>query len=182
MEKLNLRKYVPLATFVPVMILVALLFIYRDEVAGLRNWGYFGAFLIGLVANATIFLPMPSLLLLFALGVTFNPVLVGLTGAAGGAIGELSSYALGYSGHGFVKSNTWYIRAEGWMKRWGSAAVFMFALLPVLPIDIAGITAGALRFSIWKFVVAGFLGKAVLYIVLTLATAWGWHAIEGWFA
>jgi membrane protein YqaA with SNARE-associated domain len=176
------KRYVSLLTIVPVIILTALLFIYREEVAGLGNWGYLGAFLIGLVGNATVILPMPSILLLFALGATFNPVLIGLTGAAGGALGELSGYVLGFSGHVFVRNNRFYIKAEGWMKRWGSATVFVFALTPFLPIDIAGIAAGVLRFKVWKFLAACFAGKALLYVGLTVAAAWGWRSIEGWFA
>lgn len=181
-ENITLRKYIPLLSFLLVIIIMVVLFVYRDAVAELGNWGYLGAFLIGLVGNATVILPMPSLLLLFALGATFNPVLVGLTGAAGGAIGELSGYLLGYSGHGFIKNNQLYVKAENWMKKFGSATVFVFALAPVLPFDVAGVTAGALRFPVWKFLAACFSGKALLYISLTLATAWGWHSIEGWFA
>ena len=181
-KKITLKKCIPLLSFLLVIVITVLLFLYREEVATVGNWGYLGAFLIGLVSNATVVLPMPGLLLLFTLGATFNPVLVGLTGAAGGAIGELSGYILGYSGHGFIKNYKLYVKAEGWMKRWGSAALFVFALAPVLPIDIAGIAAGAIRFPVWKFLVACFAGKAVLYICLTLATSWGWHSIEMWFA
>ena len=158
------------------------LFIYRDAMTELGSWGYLGAFLIGLVANATVILPMPTLVLLFTLGATFNPILVGVTGAAGGAIGEMSGYIAGFGGHAFVKNNKLYIRAENWMRRWGSATVFVFALVPFLPIDIVGIAAGALRFPIWKFLVAGFFGKALLYICLTYATAWGWHIVESLFS
>ena len=180
-KNISLKKYVPLLSFLLVIIIMVVLFVYRQAVAELGNWGYLGAFLIGLVGNATVILPMPSLLLLFALGATFNPVMVGLTGAAGGAIGELSGYILGYSGHGFIKNNQLYVKAESWMKRWGSATVFVFAVAPVLPIDVAGIAAGALRFPVWKFLVACFSGKSLLYISLTLATSWGWHSIERWF-
>jgi membrane protein YqaA with SNARE-associated domain len=120
--------------------------------------------------------------LLFALGATFNPILVGITGAAGGAIGEISGFIAGYGGREFVKNNKLYIRAENWMRKWGSATVFMFALIPFLPIDIAGIAAGALHFPIWKFIVACFFAKVLLYTGLTLATTWGWHILEGWFA
>jgi len=181
-KKITLRKYAPLLSFLLVIVVTVVLFIYREQVSEVGNWGYLGAFLIGLVSNATIVLPMPGLLLLFTLGATFNPVLIGLTGAAGGAIGELSGYILGYSGHGFIKNNKLYVKAEGWMKKFGSAAVFVFALAPVLPIDIAGIAAGAMRFPVWKFLAACFSGKALLYIGLTLAAAWGWHSVESWFA
>ena len=166
---------------VPVIVLMVVLFIYREAVAELGNWGYLGAFLIGLVGNATVILPMPGLMLLFALGASFNPVLVGLIGAAGGTLGEMSGYILGYGGHGFITNNELYIRAETRMKKWGSVGIFMFALIPFLPLDIAGIAAGALRFPVWKFLTACFLGKSVLYISVTLASAWGWHFVERWF-
>ncbi len=167
---------------VAVIGMVVALFVYRDVVARFESWGYLGAFLIGLITNATIILPVPGIILLFALGVSLNPVLVGVTGAAGGTIGEMSGYLMGYGGQGFIKDNKFYRRAERWMKRWGSATIFVFALVPFLPIDVAGIIAGTLRFPVWKFLVMCFLGKALLYIGLTLATAWGWQTIPGWFA
>ena len=181
MAKQKSRKYIPLLTFVPVIAITVVLFIYRDMVTELGHWGYLGAFLIGLVANATIVMPMPSLILLYALGATFNPVLVGLVGGAGGTIGEMSGYVMGYGGHTFVKNIKLYNKAELWMRKWGSLAVFAFALAPFLPLDIAGIAAGASRFPIWKFLIACLLGKALLYIGMTLAVAWGWHLIESWF-
>ncbi len=183
-EKLKargLRKYIPIVTFVPVIGIMLVLFFYRDAVAELGNWGYLGAFLIGLVANATVLLPMPSLLLLFTLGITFNPVLVGLFGATGGALGEMTGYAVGYSGNTLVRNYTLFRRVEKWMGRWGAATVFVFALIPCLPIDIAGIVAGTVRFRVWKFLVASFAGKAILYIGLTITGAWGWNLIQKWF-
>jgi membrane protein YqaA with SNARE-associated domain len=181
-KKSRLYKYIPLLTLVLVIAITVLLLIYREAMTVLGNWGYLGAFFIGLVGNATVFLPVPSLLLLFALGASFNPVLIGLTGAAGGTLGELSGYILGLGGHVIIRNNRLYLTAENWMKKWGSAAIFIFALAPVLPIDVAGIVAGALRFPVWKFLSACFAGKALLYIGLTLATAWGWQWVERLFA
>ena len=134
--------------------------------------------LIGLVGNASIVLPMPGLLLLLSLGATFNPVLVGLVGAAGGALGELSGYLMGYSGHAFINSRRMYAMAESWMRRWGTAAIFLFALVPLLTFDIAGIAAGVLRFPLWKFLLSCWLGKAILYVSLALASHWGWQAVQ----
>jgi len=149
-----------------------------EELAGL---GYFGAFVISLVANATIILPMPGLLILIALGAILNPVVVALVGAVGGALGEMSGYLAGLSGREVVAGNKMFTRAEAWMKRWGSLAVFAFALAPFLPLDVAGMVAGALRFPVWKFLVACFLGKAVLYIIWISVGAWGWEALLRFF-
>ena len=68
------------------------------------------------------------------------------------------------------------------MKRWGAATAFVFAFSPFLPIDIIGIVAGAVRLHLWKFLVACFTGKALLYIGLTIASAWGWDILQKWFA
>ena len=121
---------------------------------------------------------MPGLVLLFALGASFNPILVGLTGAAGGAIGELSGYVLDYSGTAFIRNTRLYLKAEDWMKRLGSVAIFLFALVPFLHFDLAGIAAGVLRFPIWKFLIACGLGKAILYTGLAFASHWGWDFVQ----
>ena len=120
---------------------------------------------------------MPSLLLLFALGAAFNPILVGLAGAAGGAIGELSGYIAGRSGRGIARNSQWFSRAERWMRRWGTLTVFVFSLVPVLPIDTAGLVAGILHFPVREFLAACFFGKALLYVAMALFGAWGWEAL-----
>ena len=99
------KSFVPLLTLLLVIAITVVLFLYRDRVSEFEELGYLGAFLISLVANGTIILPMPGLLLLVALGTAFNPVLVGLVGAVGGAIGELSGYIAGYSGREITRSN-----------------------------------------------------------------------------
>ena len=124
---------------------------------------------------------MPGLLLLFALGVTFNPVLVGVVGAAGGTLGEMTGYAIGLSGHYMTGNNRWLRLARVWMQRWGSLALFLFALVPILPMDIAGIAAGIVRFKIWKFLVAVMIGKTILYVGATLAAVAGWTFLSHWF-
>ncbi len=158
------EKVVPLLTLLLVVAITVALFFYRDRVAEFKELGYLGAFLISLVANATIILPMPGILIISALGAAFNPILVGLTGAAGGAIGEMTGYMVGYSGRGVLRSNKMYARAEGWMRRWGAMAIFIFSIAPFLPLDVAGMAAGVLRFPIWKFLLACWLGKVLLYI------------------
>lgn len=175
------RVLIPVLTLSLVIVITVAFFLYRDRIAEFTELGYLGAFLISLVANATIILPMPGLLLLFALGAAFNPVLVGLAGAAGGAIGELTGYVAGYSGRGVVRSGKMYARVERWMRRWGTITIFIFSLVPLLPFDVAGMVAGVLRFPIWKFLLACWFGKALLYIGIALAGDWGWEAVLRYF-
>jgi len=169
------RKVIPLLILFLVIAITVCLFLYRDKVAQLGNYGYLSAFLICLVANATIILPMPGIIILFALGAAFNPVLVGLAGWRGGTIGEMTCYWLGYSGRGVVENRRFYDRAVQWLKKWGVLTVFIFALTP-LPFDVLGIAAGLLRFPFGKFFVACWCGKTLVYIGMALAGAWGWEA------
>jgi len=171
------KSLVPLLTLLLVIAITVVIFLNRDRVSELENLGYLGAFLISLVSNASIVLPTPGLLLLFALGAAFNPILVGVVGGAGGAIGELSGYIAGHSGRGIARYGKWFNRAERWVSRWGTLTVFVFSLLPVLPFDAAGVAAGVVHFSIKKFLVACFLGKTLLYIAMALFGAWGWEAL-----
>ena len=96
---------------------------------------------------------------------------------AGGSLGVLSGYVLGRSGRGFTRNHRFLAKSEEWMKKRGLITVFLFSLLPFLPFDIVGIIAGALRFPIWKFLLACFIGKSILYIILIQAFAWGWDAL-----
>lgn len=183
-EWLKKRAVFLLTLFLVLALTITLFVIFLQNpeiIKEFEKYGYLGAFLISLISTATVILPTPGLLLLVALGAAFNPVLVGLVSAVGGSLGELTGYILGYSGSRLAQSNRItnriYVKADGWMRRRGFVTVFLFSLVPFLPIDIAGLVAGALRFPVWKFLLACFLGKALLYIVMIQATAWGWDLL-----
>ncbi len=172
-----------IVSLLAICLLVALvvslfLFAYRypEKVAAFENYGYLGAFLIALITNATIILPFPGIVVLFALGAAFNPLFIGLVSGIGGAIGEMSCYLLGYSGRGVVSNRKLYANVMQWLEKWGVLTIFVFAATP-LPFDVLGIAAGFLRFTFWKFFIACLLGKTLLYIGMALAGAWGWEAL-----
>ena len=170
-----------LTIFLAVAITVGL-FLFRDKISTLGNYGYLGAFLISLITSATVIVPVPGIVVLFALGTTLNPVLVGLVGAAGGIIGEMTGFMVGFGGHELVQRRSkLYLRMEQWMKRWGSWAVFAFAAAPIPLFDVAGLIAGALHFPLWKFLLIGWGGKSIKFVLLVLAGSWGWGTIVRFF-
>jgi uncharacterized membrane protein YdjX (TVP38/TMEM64 family) len=152
------------------------IFVFRDKVSNLEGYGYLGAFLISLVSCATIILPIPGIALIFALGDTYNPFLVGLAAGAGSALGEISGYMAGYSGQMVIRNNKTYLRLEEWMKRRGSIVILVLSFVPNPLFDLAGAAAGVLRYPLWKFFVFCFLGKTPKNILIALAGAW---ALEG---
>ncbi|MCB0107342.1 MAG: hypothetical protein KDE53_15585 [Caldilineaceae bacterium] len=54
------------------------------------HWGYLGAFLISLVASATIILPAPGIVVIMAMGAALNPFVLGIVAGLGSAFGELT--------------------------------------------------------------------------------------------
>ncbi len=176
------KRIIPISAVLLAVGITIALFLYRDRVAELGSYGYLGAFLICLISSATVILPVPGIVVLFALGTTLNPVLVGLAGAAGGIIGEMTGFTVGYGGREMLQSRgRMYTIAKNWMRRWGGWAVFAFAAVPLPVFDIAGVMAGALHYPLWKFLLVGWAGKSIKYVIVVLAGAWGWEAILRYF-
>jgi membrane protein YqaA with SNARE-associated domain len=150
-----------------------LIFLYRDRVAEFASYGYLGLFLVSVVGNATILLPVPSLAATFVAGGILNPLLVGVVSGAGMAIGELSGYLAGYGGSAIiaVEDQGRYQRLESWMRRYGALTIFVLSVIPNPLFDLAGIAAGALHYPVWRFLLVCFLGKTVKGLVLAFAGA-----------
>jgi len=154
-----------------------------EIVAKLESYGYLGAFLISLIGNASVLLPGIVLPILSGWGIFLylhiglvGPVMVGLAGGAGAAIGEIVGYMVGYSGRGIVENNKLYERLVGWVSRWGVLAIFIFALVPLF-FDLVGLAAGVLRFPLWKFILVCWLGRTLLYVGFVVLVALGWDVV-----
>jgi len=172
-----------------VVVLSLLLFFWgrNPEVVGqLLTFGYLGAFLVSVITNATVILPVPGIIVLFALGATLNPILVALVGATGGVIGETTGFLAGYSGRGVIQTRQAienrrvYARVDRWMRRWGGWGIFFFAVVPLPVLDIAGLAAGALRYPFLKFLVIVWIGKSLKYIFLVIAGVQVWQSLLRW--
>jgi membrane protein YqaA with SNARE-associated domain len=178
------RNLVPILTLLFVIgISVGIFFFYRSSpqrLETLEGYGYLGAFLISLTFNATVILPAGNILVMATLGALLpSPWLVGLAGGVGAAIGEITGYMAGYSGRGVVSRWKLYNRMVEWLKRWGMLAIFWLSVIPFF-FDLAGIAAGVLRYPLWKFLIACWAGRTVLYIAMAFAGAWGWDMVMGW--
>lgn len=171
---------VPALTIILVIVISVVLFVYRNEIESLKQYAYFGVFVISLLSSATVVVPVPGVAVFIPLLTTLNPVMVGVIGAAGSIIGELTGYAAGYSSRDLASRGKFYQRVEKWMQKRGSLIIFLFSFLPVLPLDVAGIVAGALRYPLWKFMLVAWVGKTLKYIALMVGAAWGVKWIMPW--
>ncbi len=163
-----------LARILAILLVVALtvyLFSIRDRAAELARYGYPGVFLLSLVTNATLLLPMPGVAITFAAGAIFNPYAVALAAGLGSTIGELTGYLAGFSGQGVLERADLYGRLEDLTTRYGSAVVFVLALIPNPLFDLAGASAGAMRMPLRQFLFWTWVGKTLKMLAFAVAGA-----------
>jgi len=170
-------RIVQILTVITVLVALGAALYFRDHLQELEGYGYATVFLVGLVSNATIILPIPGLAVSSMMGGVFNPWIVGLVGGVGQALGELTGYMAGYSGQRLVGQNHTYKRLMHWMQRYGTLTIFILAVIPNPVADVGGMAAGALRFSLWKFLVSCMAGKVVKNVVFALAGCYGIEAV-----
>ena len=181
------NKIIPISTLLLVIAITASIYFvygrYPERLVELKTYTYGGAFLISLIGNATIILPGAVLVILANMGIVLHPttgpigpIMVGLAGGVGAAIGEITGYVAGYSGRTIVLGQKRYARVEGWLRKWGAMTIFLLSIAPLL-FDLVGITAGTIRFPLWKFILLCCVGRVILYVSLVLGAALGWEAL-----
>jgi membrane protein YqaA with SNARE-associated domain len=129
------------------------------------NWGYLGVFLVTFVATASFILPIPYLLIVARAAFYLDPLMVTLVAGLAGALGELTGYVIGASGRALIPQGKLYERANHWMVSYGFWCVAFFAFVPNPLFDAIGFAAGVLRYSLWKFLLACFLGKSLKFFL-----------------
>lgn len=137
------------------------------------NWGYLGAFLISLIASATIILPAPGIAVVIAMSTALDPVLLGIVAGIGSAFGELSGYIAGVSGRALVpeEKRPHFERLHRLTDRYGAILLLGLAAIPFPLFDFAGIIAGILRIRVLTFVVMVTVGKSIKYVIMILLGA-----------
>ena len=149
------------------------IFLYsnRHRVKDLEGYGYPGIFLFNLLANATLILPVPGVLVTSLMGGVFNPLWVAVAAGSGASLGELSGYLAGFSGQVVAARTPLYTKMEGWMKKYGNWAILVLAFVPNPFFDMAGMIAGALRMNVLRFWVWCWLGKVLKMLVFAYGGA-----------
>lgn len=147
----------------------------QDFLTGLQGSVYVGSFLLALLTNATVAIPIPyNPIVVQMMETTSQPWLVALTTAAGATIGETTGYLAGRAGRGTFAGT----RFASWMARQldhpGRAFAVLFAVsAPPFPaFDVAGVVSGALGVPAGVFYPAVFLGRLVRFLLFAAFTFW----------
>ncbi len=189
-KQLHIR-VIPLLTLLLVVAITAGIYFtygrHPERLAEFKNYAYGGAFLVSFLGNATIILPSVVLVILTNMGIVLyattgpaGPIILGVVGGIGAAIGEITGYLAGRSGRTIVLGHKSYARMEGWLNKWGAITIFLISVVPLL-FDLVGIAAGTLRFPIWKFILLCAMGRVILYVAIILGATLGWQTLLPYF-
>lgn len=181
---LNISRLKPLHRAVLLVLLsamiVVLMSIFRSDINSIGSWGYLAAFLITGVTTASIVLPSPGTAVVLLLAVDYNPFWLGIASGIGGTLGEITGYWLGATGRGTLEGKRIHGLVQWTMDHFGGWMIFLFALIPLLPIDIAGLVAGVTRYPLLKFLIIVGIGKITITILVMYAVAYSVGWVDPW--
>ena len=175
-QRRSARDYALLSiSFAVTVVLCVLVVVYWQEFVRFARYGYIGVFIISFLADVTLFVPVPSLFIVFTMGGVLNPVLVGLIAGAGETIGSMVVYVTGLSSARAFHALDHRVmdRFRTWIKTRGALSVFfMSAILNPLFFPFTAI-AGMMHFGWWRFFLLCLAGKTLKDVILAVAGYFG---------
>ena len=136
-------------------------------------------FLLSFLGSGGMIVPVPSLAAVCTgtaiLGM--SPLPVALVAATAECLGEIIGYVIGYTGGSLIQKNRVFATAHRWMERWGGVTLFLFAVIPNPFFDIAGLAAGALRYSVRRFLLVVWTAKIIKILAVGYACAYGFQLV-----
>ncbi|MDO8553992.1 MAG: VTT domain-containing protein [Candidatus Micrarchaeota archaeon] len=145
---------------------IILVFSLNNEIEKFKELGYLGLFIIAIASSATVLIPGPGRFIVLALGRSLDPILVGLIGGTGSAIGELTGYVAGRGASDIINTNSQFKKYKEWVEKYDVLAIFVLALIPNPVFDIAGLAAGALKIPVWRYLLATACGRILSFTIL----------------
>jgi len=166
------------------LLMIIPMYVFRDQIMALGEWGYLGAFTINGISSASIILPAPGGAVIAVMAQEFNPILIGIAAGIGGCIGGASAYVVGAINASGARKGRWFRWVERGMARFGGLIVFTFALIPILPGDLASLSAGAVRYPLRKYFLYNGIGSVIKMMAIAYvgadALAWLERMVMDW--
>ncbi len=169
-----------LALVASLAITVAVL-VFRDKLVELKELGYLGVFLVSVLSNATVVLPVPGIAVVFAGGGVLNPLVVGFVAGLGEPLGELTGYLAGYAGSAVIEDSERFRKVAHLVERRGFLTLFVLSAIPNPLFDLAGVAAGMAKYPVARFLVPCWLGKTVKSILVAQVGSVSLEWVLKWF-
>ncbi|MBI2430495.1 MAG: VTT domain-containing protein [Candidatus Levybacteria bacterium] len=160
-----------LIMFIISFLVIVLAFLFQERLSELKTLGIIGIFLINFLGSATIFLPAPAIVSVFAGGVVYSPLIVAIVAALGATFGDMIGFFLGFSGHKIIlrKHHAWHAMIKDLFHKFGGIIIFLFAFIPNPLFDGVGIAAGAFAFPPRRFFIFLLAGRLLRNLLLAYA-------------
>lgn len=173
------RKIVEIVLVFLIITLSIAIFCTRDKIENVSNLSYLGIYLVCFLANSTVLLPAPSLMIAASCALIMNPFLVAVFAALGSSTGEFVGYAFGTFTKDLSERFSIIVSKIASKVHSQTLLVFILAVLPLPLFDFVGIYSGGTKMNLLKFFVACFIGKFIktlfytrMYDFLEWATAY----------
>lgn len=165
--KKKVRKISEIVLIILIIGLSITIFLTKDKIQNISSWGYLGVLLFCFLANATVFLPAPSLMIAASCALIMNPWLVAICGSLGSTLGEFVGYAFGTATKDLSPRFQKFLAKITSKIHNQTLLVFILAMLPLPLFDVVGIYSGGTKMNVIKFFLACFFGKFIKMIVYT---------------
>ena len=165
--KKNIRKIFEIVFLIFIVALSVVIFLFKDKLQNVSDISYLGVFILCLIANATVLLPAPSLMIAASSALILNPWLVALFASLGSTLGEFVGYAFGTMTKDLSPKFQRFLDKITSKIHNQTVLVFVLAVLPIPLFDIVGIYSGGTKMNLIKFSVACFVGKFIKTLVYT---------------
>ncbi len=134
--------------------------------------GYFGVFGFSVLTNAMLFLLSGLGAVMVAGAMVLNPLAVAVLTGTGGAIGELTGYALGRSTRNVIKKG----KLPAWLNRIAerhmAITILAISIIPSPFVNAIGIVAGRVGYPVGRFLAYSMAGKVVQSIAFVYLALW----------
>ena len=140
----------------------ALLYQLMAEGESLGNLGLVGVFLAAMLSHLTVVARDMFVPLFLPLAPYYHPIILGTAAGMGGAIGEVSTYMLGWGVAESIDDLKTDDRLARWINKYGIWAVLLVAATP-LPDTPIVILAGSRKLPFRRLLAAEIAGKSALY-------------------
>ncbi len=161
------QKAFEVAFFLLIIVASITIFLFRNRIQNVSNISYLGLIVLCFLANSTVMLPSPSLMIAASCALIMNPLLVAICAALGSTLGEFVGYAFGSVSKDLSPRFKKIIDVLSNKIHSPSLLVFIFAVLPLPLFDIVGVYSGGTRMKLTRFFPACFAGKFIKLLLYT---------------
>jgi len=148
---------------------------------GVQN-SYLLVFVLAIIGGISILFPLPYYLVVFTFAAGgSNPILLAVMAGTGVAVGDSTSYLVGYSGREiltgkpmviFNKIYEWLSKKPKWML---FSFLYAYTAISPLPNDLINVPMGFMRFPYFRLVIPMWLGNMTFNLIIALSGMYGFH-------